>query len=124
FAGPATVTAGKSSQHPCRSAGPTSARVNVVAAKIGGVVVTSAPGEIFANFSNTIEERSPITALAIGQANDALGYMPQSFESDHAARQGLGFVGKPYFEYEDAYSIDACFGDMALETTLRLLGTL
>lgn len=124
FGGPATVTAGKSAQNPCRSAGATSARVAVVAAKIGNVVVTSAPGEVFANYSNTIEERSPITALAIGQANDALGYMPQSFESDHAARQGLGFVGKPYFEYEDAYSIDACFGDMALETTLRLLGSL
>jgi hypothetical protein len=27
-------------------------------------------------------------------------------------------------EYEDAYSIDACFGDKALETTLKLLNTL
>jgi hypothetical protein len=28
------------------------------------------------------------------------------------------------FEYEDAYSIDRCFGDKALETTIRLLGEL
>jgi hypothetical protein len=124
FAGPATVEAGKSTSKNCKSAGPTSARVNVVAAKIGSIVVTSAPGEIFANYSNTIEERSPITALAIGQANDALGYMPQSFETDHVARQGVGFAARPVAEYEDAYSIDHCFGDMALETTLRLLGGL
>jgi len=121
---PAVINVGKSSAKPCRSASPLAARVNVVAAKIGPIVITSAPGEIFANYSNTIEERSSLTALAIGQANDALGYMPQSFETDHAARQGLGFAGAGFFEYEDAYSIDACFGDMALETTLRLLGTL
>lgn len=124
FGGPATISAGKSSQAPCRSASPVSARVSVSAMKIGPVVITAAPGETFANFSNTIEERSPITALAIGQANDALGYMPQSFESDHSAREGLGFVGKPYFEYEDAYSIDACFGDAALENTIALLNSL
>jgi hypothetical protein len=125
FGGPATVEVAKrNSNKPCRSASPVSATVAVVAAKIGDMVVTSAPGETFANYSNTIEERSPITALAIGQANDALGYMPQSFESDHTARQGLGFAGADFFEYEDAYSIDACFGDMALETTLRLLSTL
>jgi hypothetical protein len=117
------VEAGKSANKPCRSASAMSARVNVVAAKIGGVVVTSAPGEIFANYSNTIEERSSITALAIGQANDALGYMPQSFETDHAGRQGVGFVGQ-VAEYEDAYSIDHCFGDVALEKTLGLLGSL
>lgn len=121
-AGPVTVEAGKSAQAPCRSASAMSARVSVVAARIGGVIVTAAPGEVFANYSNTIEERAPITALAVGQANDAVGYMPQSFETDHVARQGVGFVGKPFAEYEDAYSIDACFGDKALETTLRLLG--
>lgn len=121
-AGPVTVEAGKSSEAPCRSASAMSAKVSVTAAKIGSVIVTAAPGETFANFSNTIEERSPITSLAVGQANDAVGYMPQSFETDHPARQGLGFVATPYFEYEDAYSIDACFGDKALETTLKLLG--
>ncbi len=84
-------------------------------------MISAAPGEIFSNFSNTLEERSSITAPAIGQANDALGYMPQNFETDYAAREGPGFVGGGVFEYEDAYSIDHCFGDMALLTQLRLL---
>lgn len=121
----AQITANKpDSRKPCVSASPVSVHVSATAAKIGSVVVTAAPGEIFANFSNTIEELSPITALAIGQANDALGYMPQSFETDHPARQGLGFAGAKFFEYEDAYSIDACFGDRTLETQFRLLSTL
>ncbi|MFP5225155.1 MAG: hypothetical protein ACLGH3_06355 [Actinomycetota bacterium] len=124
FAGPASISVGKSGAKPCRSASPVSALVSVTAAKIGPVVVTAAPGEIFANFSNTIEERSPVTALAIGQANDALGYMPQSFESDVTARQGTGFIGGGVFEYEDAYAIDTCFGDAALVYTLELLGAL
>lgn len=122
FGGPASVSVGKGAK-PCVSASAVSAHVSVTAAKVGPVVITAAPGEIFANYSNTIEERSTVTALAIGQANDAIGYMPQSFETDNAARQGLGFVGE-VVEYEDAYSIDHCFGDMALETTLRLLGQL
>jgi hypothetical protein len=118
---PAEVQLGKSSANPCRSASPVSVNVSVTAAMIGDAIITAAPGEIFANFSNTIEERSPITALAIGQANDALGYMPQSFETDYVAREGPGFAGADVFEYEDAYSIDHCFGDVALETQLSLL---
>ena len=106
---------------PCRSAGATSVRTQVSAATIGDVVVTAAPGEIFSNFSNTVEERSTITSLAIAQANDALGYMPQSFESNDSSRQGGGFIGEGVFEYEDAYAIDRCFGDKALAEQLRIL---
>lgn len=125
FGGPATVTAAKPGWNkPCVSASAVSARVAVTAARIGNVYITAAPGEVFANFSNTIEERGGLTALAIGQANDALGYMPQSFETDDSARQGGGFVGEGLFNYEDAYSIDRCFGDKALETTITLLGQL
>jgi hypothetical protein len=119
---PATVEVAKPGWNvPCRSASAMSVRTQATAAKIGAMIVTAAPGEIFANFSNTIEERSPITALAIGQANDALGYMPQSFETDDKARQGGGFAGGGVFEYEDAYSIDRCFGDKALATQITLL---
>lgn len=118
---PASLEVGKSERKPCRSASPLSAHVATTAAMIGQVIITAAPGEIFSNFSNTLEERSPITALAIGQANDALGYMPQSFETDYVAREGPGFVGEDVFEYEDAYSIDHCFGDMALQTQLNLI---
>jgi hypothetical protein len=126
FSGPASVSAGKSTGKPCVSASPVSAHVAATAARIGGVYVTAAPGEIFSNASNTIEERGGITALAIGQANDALGYMPQSFEFDAPTQQGPGFVqpevnGGDFFEYEEAYSIDRCFGDMTLATQIKLL---
>lgn len=119
----AQVVAGKSgSNKPCISASPVSAHVEVIAAKIGNVTIATAPGEIFANWSNTIEESNPpITSLAIGQANDALGYMPQSFETDDVAREGPGFAGGNFFEYEDAYSIDRCFGDRALDAAFRLI---
>jgi hypothetical protein len=121
FGGPAAVDAGKASVNRCHSASPLSVHVNVVAAKIGGVFVTSAPGEVFANFTNTIEERAPITSLAIAQANDALGYMPQSIEANLVGQQGTGFIVADHVGYEDAYMIDRCFGDMALQTTLDLL---
>ncbi len=66
--------------------------------------------------------------MPLGQANDALGYMPQSFEHNVAGQQGAGFVdeaqGFAVVNYEDAYSIDRCFGDKALAATLRLLDTL
>jgi hypothetical protein len=124
FSGPAVVDTGKADRNRCRSASPVSAHVSVVAAKIGGVLVTAAPGEVFANFTNTIEERAPITALAMGQANDALGYMPQSIEANPVGQQGTGFVISDDVGYEDAYMIDRCFGDMSLETTLDLIGQL
>ena len=124
FGGPAAVTAGKSAARPCVTAGAYSATVTATAAKIGGVYITAAPGEVFANFTNTIEEKAPITSLAIGQANDAIGYMPQSFEFDIATQQGTGFSGHEAFGYEEAYSIDRCFGDKTLDETLRLLGTI
>lgn len=122
---PGFVQVGKDGNNrPCTSASPVSVHTGVTAAKVGDMVITAAPGEVFSNYTNTIEERSSITALAIGQANDALGYMPQEFETDDTARQGGGFAGGGVFEYEDAYSIDRCFGEKALITTLDLLETL
>jgi hypothetical protein len=61
--------------------------------------------------------------MPLSQANDALGYMPQSFELNPVGQQGLGFVAGGYLivNYEDSYAIDRCFGDMALETTHDLL---
>ena len=61
--------------------------------------------------------------MPLAQANDALGYIPQSFELNPVGQQGLGFVAGGYLivNYEDSYAIDRCFGDMALETTLDLL---
>ena len=61
---------------------------------------------------------------ALGNANDGLGYILQSFEAFDEARQGIGFGGTNLTEYEDAYAIDGCFGDMVLETTLGLVAGL
>lgn len=107
----------------CRSASPVSVRTAVSAARIGELWITGAPGEIFSNYTNTIKEKNPHgVTMPLALVNDGLGYIMQSFETDHAGRQGLGFAGG-VVEYEDAYSIDHCFGDMALEATLQLLGS-
>ncbi len=126
--GPASVRTGKNpDKFQCTSASPVSAEVPVSAARIGSeVALSGAPGEIFSNFSNTMKEQSGASVtLPLGQANDALGYVPQSFEHNVAGQQGPGFVdalkGYAVINYEDAYSIDRCFGDMALETSIRLM---
>ncbi len=125
---PSSVRTGKDGGVHCTSAGPTSAEVAAGAARIGDeLALTTSPGEIFSNFSNTMKEQSnaPVT-FALGQANDALGYMPQSFELNPAGQQGLGFAvnGFVFVNYEDSYAVDRCFGDMALETSIRLLDEL
>ena len=126
---PATVTTGKSPDTaPCTSASQVSVELPVTAVAIGtDVVLTTAPGEIFSNVSNTIKEKSAgrIT-FPLAQANDALGYMPQSFELNPVGQQGLGFVagGAVFVNYEDSYAVDRCVGDKVLETTLALVAGL
>ncbi len=131
FAGPANVDTGKESGRlQCTSGSPTSAEVAVSAARIGDeVAVTAAPGEIFSNLSNTLKEQSRAQlTMPLGQANDALGYMPQEFEMSPVGQQGPGFAeplqGVAVVNYEDAYAIDRCFGDMTLETSIDLLNGL
>lgn len=131
---PAQITTGDSSGSPCTSASAVSVEVVANAARIGQeLFVTSGPGELFSNTTNTIKEKASehfagAFALPIAQANDALGYLPETFEQaeNKASGQGAGFgpSGTAYIEYEDAYSIDRCFGDMNLETTLGLMGAL
>ena len=130
---PAVVDVGKSGSQlkRCKSASHVSVRTSVSAVRIGSLLITGGPGELFANLTNTIEEKNPNgVTLALGLVNDGLGYIVQSFETDHVGRQGVGFVagsvpdpGRPS-EYEDAYSIDHCFGDATLEYTLQLIGQL
>lgn len=119
---PAQVSAGKHTVKPCRSASPQTVRTSVSAVKIGdGLVITGGPGELFSNLTNTVKERSVgLVTLPLANVNDGLGYIMQSFETDHAGRQVLGFTPGP-FEYEDAFGLDACFGDMVLQTTLGLV---
>ncbi len=131
FAKASTVRTGKDpDKFQCVSASPVSAEVAVSAARIGDeFALTAAPGEIFSNLSNTLKEESgAAVTMPFGQANDALGYMPQSFELNQVGQQGLGFAGElqgyVFVNYEDAYAIDKCFGDMALETSIGLLNGL
>ena len=128
---PSTVQTGEDPEKfQCVSGSPVSVEVAASAARIGDeLALTAAPGEIFSNFSNTIKEKSgAAVTMPLGQANDALGYMPQSFELNQAGQQGLGFAGEvqgyAIINYEDAYAIDKCFGDMTLETSIGLLNQL
>ena len=122
---PAAVRTGENPNAPCVSASAQSVELPYTAARIGSdIVLTAAPGEVFANYTNTVKEKNAgrIT-FPLAQANDALGYMPQSFEINPAAQQGLGFVagGFVFVNYEDSYAIDRCTGDLMLEETLKLL---
>ena len=125
---PSSVSVGKSSNAPCVSAAPQSVELPVHVVKIGDdVVITTGPGETFSNLSNTIKEKAPDQVVfPLGQTNDSLGYMPQSFELNPVAQQGLGFAagGYVFVNYEDSYAIDRCVGDMVLETTLRTMAAL
>jgi hypothetical protein len=123
---PATVSAGKSPTAPCVSASLVSVEVAASALRLGDdLVITTGPGELFSNLTNTIIEKSPArVTMPLSQANDALGYIPQSFELNPIGQQGLGFVAGGYLivNYEDSYAIDRCFGDVTLEKTLEMLG--
>ena len=126
---PATLRTGKKPDTaPCVSASAQSVEMPVTAARIGDdVVLTTAPGEVFSNLTNTIKEQKPgRVTLPLGQTNDALGYMPQSFELHPVGQQGAGFAagGLVFVNYEDSYAVDRCLGDMVLETTIGLLKTI
>ena len=122
---PAEVRTGKEPETaPCASASASGVELPVSAARIGpDLAFTAAPGEIFANVSNTLKEQSGAdVSFPLGQAGDALGYMPQSFELHPVGQQGLGFAvgGFVFVNYEDSYAIDRCVGDAVLENTLDL----
>ena len=113
----------------CNSASPITVSTSVSAARIGptagGITITGGPGELFSNYTNTIKEKNTSGfAFPLSLVNDGIGYIMQSFETDHVGRQAVGFVNGPLSEYEDAYSVDACMGDHALEQTLNLLSGL
>lgn len=126
---PASVTTGqRPGTAPCQSQAPVSVELQASAIMIGSdFALTAAPGEVFANLTNTIKERSPaLVTIPVGQANDALGYMPQEFEINEIGQQGLGFFagGVLVVNYEDSYAIDRCTGDKVLEDTLSMLAGL
>jgi hypothetical protein len=109
----------------CNSASALTVNSSVSVAKIGSLLITGGPGELFSNYTNTIKEQyQGGIAFPLSLVNDGLGYIMQSIETDHVGRQAVGFVNGPVSEYEDAYSIDACFGDHALEQTLAGMNAL
>ena len=109
----------------CNSASGLTVNSSVSVAKIGNLLITGGPGELFSNYTNTIKERYQAgTVFPLSLVNDGLGYIMQSIETDHVGRQAVGFANGPLSEYEDAYSIDACFGDHALEQTLAAIGSI
>ena len=127
---PVAVNVGETSTAPCTSASPQSVELPITVAKIGSqLVFTTGAGEEFSNLTNTIKEKNTgKVTFPLAQVNDALGYMPQSFELSQVGQQGLGFVdqatGYAGINYEDSYAIDKCFGDMAMETALGQLAAL
>ncbi len=125
---PVAVSVGENPNAPCTSASPQSVELPVTVAKLGDdIVLTTGPGEEFSNLTNTIKEKAAgKVVFPLAQVNDALGYMPQSFELNPVGMQGLGFVagGYVFVNYEDSYAIDRCVGDGVLETTLAALTAL
>jgi len=125
---PVAVSVGKEQTAPCTSASAQSVVLPITAAKLGDdVVITTAPGEVFSNATNTIKEKSTTAVVfPFAQSNDALGYMPQSFEINPVGQQGLGFAfgGYVFVNYEDSYAVDRCIGDGILETTLKMVSDL
>jgi hypothetical protein len=126
---PSSVTTGKTPDTaPCTSASAFTVELPATAVRIGDqFALTTAPGEVFSNATNTIKEQSgALVTMPLAQANDALGYMPQSFEISPIGQQGLGFFfgGVLIVNYEDSYAIDRCVGDKVLETSISLLNAL
>jgi hypothetical protein len=69
------------------------------------------PTSLFSNISEVVRERADANTVAMtfGQANDALGYIIQSFEFDYAGNAVTEY-GTTTGEYEEVFSIDHCFG--------------
>ena len=109
-----------------RSCVSTGATVNTTAGahRIGEAVIAFAPGEIFSNIAEVVKEQVDRTAITmvLGQSNDALGYIIQSFEFDLQGNVVTEY-GTQTGEYEEVFSIDHCFGDHVLQTLLDAAAT-
>ena len=104
----------------CSSAGPT-VITTTGAHRIGELVVAFTPGEIVSNIAEVIKEKADGSAvtMVLGQTNDALGYIIQSFEYDTEGGGAVGEYATTHGEYEEVFAIDRCFGDHVLETVLE-----
>lgn len=103
----------------CDSASAIQIKTVAGAHRIGGLEIAFAPGEIFSNISETVKEKSKgsLNTMVLGQANDALGYIIQSFEYDTQANVATEY-GSQTGEYEEVFAMDRCFGDHVLDAML------
>ncbi len=88
--------------------------------KIGDFGIAFGPGEIFSNLTAVVKSklRNNKAMAVFGQANDALGYIMQSFEYDYEGGGAAGEYGTQHGEYEEVFAIDHCLGDHVLQTML------
>jgi len=93
--------------------------------RIGELEIAFAPGEIFSNIAEVVKEKTDRSAvtMVLGQTNDALGYIIQSFEYDDSANAVTQY-GTQTGEYEEVFSIDHCMGDHVLQSLLTASETL
>jgi hypothetical protein len=108
----------------CTSNGPTIV-TTVGAHRIGELLVGFAPGEIFSTVAEVVKEDANNTtvAMVLGQTNDALGYIIQSFEYDLQGNAVTEY-GTQTGEYEEVFALDRCLGDHVTQTLLDSAGAL
>jgi hypothetical protein len=86
----------------------------------GDLQIAFAPAENFGTIAEVVKERADgaATTMVLGQTNDALGYLIQSFEFD-AQGNAVTEYGTTTGEYEEVFALDHCLGDHVLETMLE-----
>lgn len=113
--------AGGNPARPCVSGSAVTVRTSMGGFRIGSFALMFGPGELFSNLTNAVKDelRGASQVMVASLANDELGYIIQSFEFDTAGQQGTGFIGG-LVEYEEAFSIDRCFGDRVVEGLIAI----
>lgn len=103
----------------CDSASAVQIKTVAGAHAIGNLSIAFTPGEIFSNIAEVAKENSNSSSISMvfGQANDALGYIIQSFEYDKQGGAATEY-GTQTGEYEEVFSLDHCFGDHVLDVLL------
>jgi hypothetical protein len=103
----------------CDTASEVQIRTVVGAHRIGELAIFFGPGELFSNITETVKSkrRNNAATMVLGQANDALGYIMQSFEFDNTTSVVTEY-GTQTAEYEEVFAIDHCFGDHVLQEML------
>lgn len=104
----------------CETASEIQVITSAGAHKIGEFGIAFGPGEVFSNLTITAKAklRNNVVLAVFGQANDALGYIMQSFEYDYAGAGAAGEYGTQHGEYEEVFAVDHCIGDHVIQTII------